>query len=145
MIYHTAVRTSDSATWGTFDDLDACVLKAVRTCEAMRSSFDFIAVQGVSGMSIGFPLAVKLGCPIVVVRKDDEDCHGSRGEVVGRKTIRRDGLHRGLFVDDFVSMGSTRSRVTMGVESISPIAGKRQPRIVAQYTSQEDSFESLRT
>lgn len=130
MIYHTtdgSMYGVDSA-YGSFRDLKSAVLRAIRTCEGRK--FDTIAVQGVSGMSLGFPLALALDVDIVVVRKPGEECHdkpGLIGDVEGKRC---------LFVDDFVSGGSTRSRVRHAVE-------KGCGQLVAEYTSRDDSYRKL--
>ena len=136
MIYHTTeFRPDGGGTWGTFDDLSATVVRAIRTVEDRCREFDYIAVQGTSGMSIGFPLALALGKPIVVVRKDYEITGGSHSSdrLCGAKSLKG---KRCLFVDDFVSMGSTRACVRKAVEAD---GGK----LVAEYMSREDSMTKL--
>jgi adenine/guanine phosphoribosyltransferase-like PRPP-binding protein len=137
MIYHS-VRTDGDGLGndfvsGSFRDLGAAVLKAVRLCEERGlKKFDTIVVQGTSGMAIGFPLAVALGKDIAVLRKeDDHSCHGSAGELIGRKQVSG---KKCLFVDDFVSMGRTRTRVREAVE-------RAGGRLVAQCTN--DGYETL--
>lgn len=134
MIYHSVDYAK--GTWGTFDDLPEAVMEAVRAVEPHLSEFDVIAVQGTSGMCIGFPLSLKIDKPIVVVRKPDEDSHGCRGEVINAgalKVGRRNA--RCLFVDDFVSTGGTRSRVREAVEA-------KGAKVVAQFMSR-DGYTTL--
>ncbi len=132
MIYHTTdgtVAYDEGSSYGTFRDLGAAVLRAVRTVEARRDEFDIIAVQGASGMSLGFPLALKLAVDIVVVRKPGEDNHCGKEEITG---VPVEGK-RVLFVDDFISGGTTRARVRHAVE-------RARGTVVAEYTSREDSM-----
>ena len=132
MIYHTTDSTiayEPGSSYGTFRDLSSAVLRAVRTVEERVDEFDIIAVQGASGMSIGFPLALAIGKDIVVVRKPGEDNHCHNEPITGSDVRGR----RVLFVDDFVSGGTTRSRVRGAVE-------RAGGRVVAEYTSREDSM-----
>jgi adenine/guanine phosphoribosyltransferase-like PRPP-binding protein len=131
VIYHTVEIQKGGFTSGTFRDLEPSVLRAVRRCEG-RKGFNMIAVQGVSGMAIGFPLALKLGIPIVVVRKPDEDSHSSGDAITGESVKGK----RCLFVDDFVSMGRTRQRVRLAVE-------RAGGKLTAEYMSRDDAFRSL--
>ena len=131
MIYHTCEMQPEGFTAGTFRDLEPAVHRAVRACEG-RPGFNMIAVQGVSGMAIGFPLAVKLGVPIVVVRKPDEDSHSDAGTITGESVKGK----RCLFVDDFVSMGRTRQRVRLAVE-------RAGGKLTAEYMSRDDAFRRL--
>lgn len=136
MIYHS-VRTdepTDEFISGSFRDLRAAVLHAVRLCETANrlKSFDLIAVTGISGQAVGFPLALALGKEIVVLRKaDDSSCHGIPGELIGGRRCKG---KRVLFVDDFVSMGRTRTRVREAVE-------QHGGKLVAQCTN--DGYETL--
>lgn len=136
MVYHstTLPTPEEGFVSGSFSDLREAVLKAVRLCETddRLKKFDIIAVTGISGQAVGFPLALALGKEIVVLRKnDDRSCHGEAGELIG---ARRVNGKRVLFVDDFVSMGRTRTRVR---EAIEENGGK----LVAQCTN--DGYETL--
>jgi len=131
MIYHTVEIQTGGFTSGTFRDLEPAVRRAVRRCEG-RKGFNMIAVQGVSGMAVGFPLAVKLGIPIVVVRKPGEDSHSGNDAITGEPVKGK----RCLFVDDFVSMGHTRARVRRAVE-------QGGGKLTAEYMSRDDAFRLL--
>ena len=132
MIYHTSDNGPEAyeegTSYGSFRDLPQAVLRAVRTIEPRLKEFDMIAVQGVSGMCLGFPLALKLGVDIVVVRKPGETNHFD-GTITGTDVSRK----RLLFVDDFVSGGSTRNRVREALR-------KEGGRLVAEYTSRDDAM-----
>ena len=130
MIYHTTDSTiayEPGSSYGTFRDLSSAVLRAIRTVEERLDEFDIIAVQGASGMSIGFPLALAVAKDIVVVRKPGEDNHCGKEEITGTSVEGQ----RVLFVDDFISGGSTRQRVRNAVE-------RHKGTVVAEYTSRED-------
>ena len=133
MIYHTAddgpQAYEEGTSYGSFRDLPQAVTRAVRTIEPRLKEFDMIAVQGVSGMSLGFPLALKLGVDIVVVRKPGDDNHCGGERITGTKVSRK----RCLFVDDFVSGGTTRNRVREALR-------KEGGRLVAEYTSRDDTM-----
>lgn len=70
---------------------------------------DFIAVRGVSGMSIGYAAAALYDIPIVVCRKG-EQAHTSQ-QVHG--DVKRAGRY--VIVDDFVSSGETVNTIDMMV------------------------------
>lgn len=139
MIYHVAFTrdyTQPSA-YNTFADLQECVDDAVATLTPVMGDFDVIAVQGTSGQSIGFPVCLELQKrgwrgKIVVVRKPGEESHS------GLEWITGGSVHslRCLFLDDFVSLGSTRTRVRRAIEG-------SFGTLVAQYTSRDDSYSTL--
>lgn len=136
MIYHTAqpAAPGEGFVSGSFRDLRPAVLKAVRLCEddERLKRFDVIVVTGISGQAVGFPLALALDKEIVVLRKnDDKSCHGTAGELIGGRNVKG---KRCLFVDDFVSMGRTRTRVREAIE-------RHGGKLVAQCTN--DGYETL--
>lgn len=139
MIYHSLNTSDEGTAHGTFEDLQVAVDNAVSRLASRLDWFDVIVVQGTSGMSVGFPTALELQArgwrgKIVVIRKEGEDSHG--GMYVGlRYSEKLTGL-RCLFLDDFVSMGTTRARVRRAVEAIGGT-------MVAQYISRDDSYELL--
>jgi hypothetical protein len=87
-----------------FSDLK---LTVDRTCKAMRPKlgrFDALVVRGVSGLSVGAPVSVRLGVPLLVVRKPGETQHCS-DEVLG---LHEMGLNfRWVHLDDFSYSGAT--------------------------------------
>lgn len=89
-----------------FDDLAAVVEQTTRALRPHVGRFDSIVVTGVSGMAVGFPVSLALGVPLVVRRKDFEDSHGIRGELINRHRLGK----RVLFLDDVVSTGQTYAR-----------------------------------
>jgi orotate phosphoribosyltransferase len=73
-----------------------------------RLKFDFIAVQGKSGLSMAFASAVHHDFPIVAVRKDNESSHGSAVE--GPCLVLPEGGSY-IILDDFVASGETCVRI----------------------------------
>ena len=142
MIYGTHCKHNQAkhgAAYRTFDDLEAAVRCANVELREYADDFDAIVVTGMSGMSVGFPLALRLRKPIMVVRKDDDDCHQSGGCVVGM-TKSQARFARLLWVDDFVSTGDTLYRVTEKVEAFSEGA-----RVVGYYLYQGTHGEGQNT
>lgn len=128
MVYHGA--STDDWRRGTFADLDTTILTAVRAFEASGVGPNVVLVAtGISGASLAFPLACKLGTDVAILRKETEDCHGNPGGIVGIPLKGRVCV----FVDDFVSGGQTRARVQRAVE-------KDGGKILWQYTSREEAF-----
>ncbi len=102
MIYHNNTNS--------LDGLDEEVAKVVAVLEKHFDRYDSIAVQGLSGVTVGLLAARELGKPLVIVRKENDGSHaGSRlvnDEYMGERV---------LFLDDFISSGATRSRVEESV------------------------------
>jgi hypothetical protein len=100
------------------DDLGEAVERTVKALTVEAHRFDFIAVRGCSGMLVGAPVSLRIGKPLVVVRKPDENSHS-----YGRSVIN-DGRARGryLFLDDFVSSGTTERAVIDGLRVAAPSA-----------------------
>lgn len=71
----------------------------------MRHNVDCILVHGSSGLWLGGMLTVAQDMPVVQVRKPNESSHGY--DIEGKPGKR----FRGVFVDDFISLGSTVDRV----------------------------------
>jgi adenine/guanine phosphoribosyltransferase-like PRPP-binding protein len=126
-VIYTASRQGDR---DTFADLGLVVRRTTRALRPHLDKFDAIAVTGVSGDSVGFPTALRLGVPIVSVRKSENHHQYTGSGVAGWQ-----GLSRGsriLFLDDFVSSGETRKRVEAGLKGL-----KLGHRIVGQYLYHE--------
>jgi adenine/guanine phosphoribosyltransferase-like PRPP-binding protein len=87
-------------------DLSEMVDRAVNTLLPMCGEFDSIAVRGVSGLMVGSPVALRLGKPLAVARKESEVAHASgvcNADLAGRRYI---------IIDDFVSSGATVNAIT---------------------------------
>lgn len=141
MIYHAIYPDRGNPPYGTFDDLQDAVDNAAAVLGSRTSWFDVIAVQGTSGMSIGFPVFLALRAAgwegrIVVVRKPGEDSHGCAVEGMPGSPQEKLFGKRCVFLDDFVSEGTTRQRVRQAVEAAGGV-------LVAQYLSRTDSYEML--
>lgn len=142
MIYGTHCKHDQSkhgAAYRTFDDLEAAVRCANVELREYADDFDALVVTGMSGMAVGFPLALRLRKPIMVCRKPDDDCHQSGGCVVGM-TRAQARFARLLWVDDFISSGDTLERVKYTVDSFEPTA-----RIVGHYLYQGEYGEGQNT
>lgn len=70
-----------------------------------RHDPDCLLVHGSSGLWIGGMLTIAQNLPVVQVRKPGESSHGY--DIEGSPGKR----FRGVFVDDFISLGSTVDRV----------------------------------
>jgi orotate phosphoribosyltransferase len=70
-----------------------------------RVDFDTLVGTGFSGGIVVPTLALAMGKKFVLVRKDTDDSHHGRGQLLGELG------ERWVFVDDFVSSGRTRTRV----------------------------------
>ena len=113
MVYGThriyTAAHGDNAAYKTFRDLDLVVESSRRTLQDIEATFDAIAVTGISGLSVGAPLALALSKKLLVLRKEDECSHGMPGELLGAADIDTDT--RVLVVDDFYSSGETGCRI----------------------------------
>jgi len=111
MIYGTHVGGKGKSY--DLSDLAACVNYTVRELEKHQDEFDCIVVRGMSGALIGSPVAIKLKVPLIVVRKP-RDSHHNGGD--SQKLLGGGGLgKKPLFLDDFISSGSTRRQVAEAV------------------------------
>ena len=75
-----------------------------------RVNFDTLVGTGFSGSIVIPSLALALGKSFVLIRKETDDSHHGKGNLVGALG------ERWIFVDDFVSSGRTRNRVLTKVE-----------------------------
>lgn len=132
MIYHGSSSTYSGHN-AHFIDLEDAVIETTRVLEKHLDKFDSIVVQGVSGMAVGFPVALRLGKPILVARKTDEQSHSCGGELVNAGQAGK----RVLFLDDFVSGGATKRRCAEAVRRFAKGA-----RITKQYTYRDREFTS---
>ena len=94
------------------------VEKALDALTPHVTEFDSIAVRGVSGVIVGAPVAVLLGMPLLIVRKDDELSHAhdnarrvSNGRLAGR---------RYLVLDDFTITGATIQEIEAQMTAHTP-------------------------
>lgn len=73
--------------------------------ELANVDFDTLVGTGFSGAVVIPALALALGKNYVLIRKDNDDSHHGKGKLIGNLG------KRWIFVDDFVSGGTTRNRV----------------------------------
>lgn len=111
MIYNDSYRG--------LDDLGEAVDRTEKALREIADKFDFIAVRGCSGMLVGAPVALRLGKPIVVVRKPGENSHQWASSVVNEKHAHG----RYVFVDDFIATGNTRDAVTEALDGVATPVG----------------------
>jgi adenine/guanine phosphoribosyltransferase-like PRPP-binding protein len=93
------------------------------------NSFTHIAVCGISGVSIGAPIAIALNKNLIVVRKADDLSH-SHSRVEG---VPIDSHFNYVFLDDFISSGRTLARVHRLIDTENSYA-----RIVNVYQYDEE-------
>jgi adenine/guanine phosphoribosyltransferase-like PRPP-binding protein len=129
MIYH--VHKGGEKDVHTLSDLDECVRDTVKSLAKHLDDFDTIVAQGMSGVTVASPVSLILKKNLTIVRKEGEHSHQYGSLIIGKESVR-DG-QRCLFLDDFVSMGDTRNRVTKAVEE----AGGT---VVAVYTYMNDEY-----
>lgn len=87
-----------------------------------RIKFDTLVGTGFSGAVVVPALALAMDKTFVLVRKDSDDSHHGPGRLLGEIG------ERWLFVDDFISSGSTRSYVLRKIYHADP-----DTRCVGQY------------
>jgi adenine/guanine phosphoribosyltransferase-like PRPP-binding protein len=119
---------------GTLDDLQSTVDTAVAKLKRHAHEFDSIAVMGTSGLVVGSPIALALGKPLIIVRKES-DMHMMCVHSSEVENARRAG-RRVLFVDDQVSSGATLARVADAVQRST--AGD----VEAVYLTDGDRYQS---
>lgn len=86
--------------------------------------FDTLVGTGFSGGVVIPSLALALGKKFVLIRKDTDDSHHGRGRLLG------DLGEKWIFVDDFVSSGSTRTKV---IEKVEANTVEVETEMVGQY------------
>ncbi len=98
-------------------DIRKIVQKLKDVIKEKELKFNTIVIQGLSGATIGFPLAMALGKNIAYVRKTNKHCHSSH-VVEGRLWPPY------LILDDFSKSGKTiKQIVEILVEEYCKIAG----------------------
>lgn len=115
-------------------DLPAMVDRSVASLRRRLDDFDSIASQGTSGLIVASPVALTLGKPLIVVRKDIELGAGQR--CIHSSTVEN-SQHTGsrvLFLDDHVDRGRTLEDVAAKVRDHS------RGMIVAVYQYERDRY-----
>jgi adenine/guanine phosphoribosyltransferase-like PRPP-binding protein len=137
VIYHTP--TGVKSTYGSnLNGLDVEVRVATKVLREHLDEFDSIVGTGMSGVVPGVAVSLRLKKPLVILRKKDDDAHQySRLRDGGERWINLDKLgERSVWLDDFISQGSTRYRVMNAVT----LAGGK---VVAQYLTREEEYERV--
>ena len=117
---------------GSGDDHDLVDLPKIvtRACKEIRehigtANFSSIVVQGVSGIVVGSPVALRLKKPLVVVRKPNDGSHHQEAQACSAYGDDAAALiiinehrigHSPLFLDDFSSSGETKRRVQAAID-----------------------------
>jgi len=91
------------------------VARAIFALAPERDNFTSVVVSGVSGMVVGAVVAVRIGRPLVVIRKSEET-----GREKAHWNITNAG-DRPLFLDGSISTGETLRRVEFALK----LHGKR--------------------
>lgn len=88
--------------------------------------FDTLVGTGFSGGVVIPALALAMGKKFVLIRKETDDSHHGRGRLLGQLG------EKWIFVDDFVSSGTTRKRVIEKVAKSAKVAA-HQTQMVGEY------------
>ena len=83
-------------------------------CALKYHDFEAIAFRGMSGALISIPLALKMGKTMIMVRKEEDDCH-SDYPVEGDTQAKRY-----VIVDDFVASGDTVKAIKKAIAKFAP-------------------------
>ncbi len=94
---------------------------------------DTIVVQGTSGVSIGFAALMLHDFPLVMVRKPDENSHGSPVE-----GPRGHKVKRYIILDDFVDTGETVRRIVAKLNLLADNEGAARPECVGVLCYKRD-------
>lgn len=119
-----------------FGNLRGVVDRAIETLRDHTHRFDSIMVTGVSGMSVGFPVALALDKPIIVLRKPREATHGVSGELINWWARGE----RVLFLDDFCESGETLKRCRDKLTGFAYDVDGRYSRLVGAYLYRDDQL-----
>lgn len=102
------------------------IRKAIKTLRDSKLKFDSIVCTGISGMLVAPQVAARLGVPLVIVRKDENN-HGDDVEfAMGEMPLRY------VIVDDFVESGKTIARVQRQMFKLD-FENKKKPKCVGVY------------
>lgn len=134
MIYTTHHSARDNTSHnGELTDLLPTAKDAVDDLRPWVDMFDAIVAQGMSGVVVAVPVALNLGKPVGIIRKDS-DCAHQGSKIVGECQLKS----RVLWVDDFILGGETEKRVRRAVENLGGKLVARylySDRTVYKYTS----------
>jgi len=123
-------------------ELKVTVNKLSKKIKLIHSKYKLshIVCTGISGQAVSWPLSVKTGIPICVVRKAKEESHGSTVEGVGI-------LKNFVIIDDFIASGDTIKRITKQLLSKNYPKTKKTPLLnckgVILYNSLDKTKRSI--
>ena len=123
--------------FGRLDDLGESVTRTEQDLTRYHNRFDVIVVSGVSGIVVGAPVALALGIPLVVVRKEeDKNGHHMGGEIINVQALLG---KRYLIVDDFVCSGRTVEYIKRKIDC-HPRHAINPPEYAGVYEYSEGDF-----
>lgn len=96
------------------DLLNMFIKRAIDALEPISNKFDTIAFRGYSGGLVAPAVAAYLGKDLIIVRKDNENCHTSHS-VEGFKRIQRY-----IIIDDFTETGATLEDIINKAQELNP-------------------------
>lgn len=127
MIYH-----GRRAHTPNLDGLTEEVYRATQALTPLYGKYDGLVAQGMSGVIPAVPVSLALHVDLVVVRKHTDRCHETRHINLDLVTPGS----RWIFIDDFISMGTTRTRVQQAIAA-------KGGHVVGQYMCREREFTPL--
>lgn len=95
---------------------------------------DTVVVQGTSGVSVGFAALMLHDFPLVMVRKPDENSHGSPVEGPQYHKVKRY-----IILDDFVDSGETVRRIAAKLNLLADNSGVARPECVGVLCYKRDA------
>jgi orotate phosphoribosyltransferase len=123
-------------------DLPDTVMQAIRDLTPHAPEFDSIAVQGVSGCIIGAPVAIALGKPLIIIRKDSDMARPHCAHINTVENAENAG-GRVLFLDDYVGEGKTLRDVAYKLRTYTTgLISARYESSYKQYTAGAAALEA---
>lgn len=119
--------------------LESIVQKSASAMKKFKKQlkFDAIAVRGVSGLSVGFPVSYITKIPLLVVRKPGDSAHTTY-EVEGPATE----VKRYIMLDDFICTGDTVRCMHDAITERAITVGALAPECVGVYCWNAGAFDS---
>lgn len=117
-------------------DLPAMVDRACAKLEPHLHEFSSVTTEGISGLLVASPVAVRLGKPLVIVRTDRD--RGGRCYHAKDVEGARDAGSRTLFLDDHIHLGRTFGHAIRQLRLHAPAT-----RVWGTYEYEEDILTTL--
>lgn len=111
---------------GPDDNLHRSMRRIRESFRGLEHKFDVVVVSGLSGTIPGAIYAHENNKQLVVIRKDDDICHGVRTE--GREYFHHKQPY--VIIDDFISCGTTMRRI---YEKLAEFGHEEMPRYTVLY------------